>query len=186
MPAIRCAHTRMVALGELKPNPRNPNQHPEDQMRLYRKVVLHQGIRRAIVVSNQSGLIVTGHGLFQLLQSLGVTEAPVDFQDFATPADETAHLLADNRLPELADLGEEDLKLLLVELKDDSLDLELAGFDDAALRDLDLLLPGEMVTASAKAPPAPTPEIIIECRNVAEQKRVFKRLAGQGLNCRIA
>ena len=107
-------------------------------MRLYKKVVLHQGIRRAIVVSNQSGLIVTGHGLYQLLKELGVAKAPVDFQDFKTPADETAHLLADNRLPELADLSEVDLKLLLSELKEETLDLELAGFDLGALRGLDL------------------------------------------------
>jgi len=148
LPAIRCAHTRLAALDELKPNPRNPNQHPPEQMRLYKKVVLHQGIRRAIVVSNQSGLIVTGHGLYQLLKELGVKQAPVDFQDFKTPADETAHMLADNRLPELHDLDVSALAALEQDISLAGLDLELTGamFDEAPS-------PVTLVDVETQAPP---------------------------------
>ncbi|MDP0492524.1 MAG: hypothetical protein Q7Q71_15870 [Verrucomicrobiota bacterium JB023] len=27
-PEIRCSYSRMVAVGELKPHPKNPNKHP--------------------------------------------------------------------------------------------------------------------------------------------------------------
>jgi hypothetical protein len=59
---VRCAFSRLVPVGELKPNPRNPAVHPNQQLDLYVKVIAHQGWRRAVVVSNQSGFIVTGHG----------------------------------------------------------------------------------------------------------------------------
>ena len=126
-PEVRCAYSRIAKLEELKPNPRNPNQHPAEQLALYWKVVNHQGIRRAIVVSKQSGFIVTGHGLFESLKANGVTTAPIDEQDFKTPADEWAHLLADNRLPQLADLDAAALATLENEISLAGLDLELTG-----------------------------------------------------------
>jgi hypothetical protein len=61
-PPINCAHDAIVPVAELKPNPENPNKHPKEQLELYVKILLHQGWRKAICVSNQTGLIVTGHG----------------------------------------------------------------------------------------------------------------------------
>src|SRR3990167_7954221 len=61
-PALHCAHARLVPTSKLKPNPQNPNKHSAEQLKLYAKIIRHQGWRRAIVVSKRSGLIVTGHG----------------------------------------------------------------------------------------------------------------------------
>ena len=125
-PAVRCTHSRIMDPASLKPNPGNPNAHPDEQLALYAKVILHQGWRRAVVVSRQSGLVVTGHGAVEMAKRNG-WQVPVDDQDFASPQDELAHMLADNKLAELAELDGEQVAALLKSL-DGKLDLDLTGF----------------------------------------------------------
>lgn len=121
---------KMVAVDELKPNPRNPNTHSQDQVARLASVIKHQGWRAPVVVSNQSGLVVTGHGRVEAAKLLGIKEVPVSYQDFATPADENAHLLADNRLAELSELDNTKLKDLIQELDTGEIDLAMTGFDN--------------------------------------------------------
>jgi hypothetical protein len=59
-PAINCAHDKLERTAKLRPNPRNPNKHPPAQRGLYARILHHQGWRKSIVVSSQSGFIVTG------------------------------------------------------------------------------------------------------------------------------
>jgi ParB-like chromosome segregation protein Spo0J len=135
-PLVNCAFDELVPLEKLVPNPRNPNQHPQSQVALLAKVIAHQGWRSPVVVSTRSGFIVAGHGRYEAAKVLGLSAVPVDYQDFATEADEWAHLVADNRLAELAEADESALKGLLAELKAGDFDLDLAGFDAMALEAL--------------------------------------------------
>ena len=61
---------------------------------------------------------------------------PIDEQDFATEADEWAHLVADNRLAELADADSAMITELLGELDAGDLDMDLTGFDNESLEEL--------------------------------------------------
>jgi len=72
----------------------------------------------------------------QAAKLLQVEKVPVDYQDFTTEADEWAHLVADNRIAELAEIDEKELAVLLTELKAQDVDLDLAGFDLMALEDI--------------------------------------------------
>lgn len=120
-PAVNCAHDALEEPGKLKRNPKNPNRHPASQLRVYAKVLGHQGWRKSIVVSNQSGCIVTGEGAWLTAVAEGWSTVPVDYQDFRTTADEYAHLVADNRLPQMAGMDEQELAAILA--------AELAGVD---------------------------------------------------------
>jgi hypothetical protein len=126
-PGVNCAFDKLEDPKSLRPNEDNPNGHPDEQLRLYAKILRHQGFRKPAIVSNQTGLIVTGHGLVLTAIAEGWKQVPVDYQDFRSREDEYAHMLADNRLPQLADLNEAEFtEILRVEL-DGKLDLELAG-----------------------------------------------------------
>ena len=133
---VHCAHRELVDVTTLVPNPKNPNRHPDKQIALLAKVIRHQGWRAPITVSNRSGFVVTGHGRLEAAKLLQVELVPVDRQDFATEADEYAHLVADNRLAELAENDDAALKTLLDELDAGGLDLKLAGFDADGLAGL--------------------------------------------------
>ncbi|MCZ7637645.1 MAG: ParB N-terminal domain-containing protein [Verrucomicrobia bacterium] len=76
-PAVNCAFDELVPLEKLVPNQRNPNQHPEVQVRLLAKVIAHQGWRSPVVVSKRSGFIVSGHGRYEAAKVLGLTAVPV-------------------------------------------------------------------------------------------------------------
>ncbi len=141
---VHCAHDAVVEIGEIQPNPRNPNQHPTSQIDLLAKVIREQGWRAPITVSRRSGLIVRGHGRLLAAQKLGTPSAPVDWQDYDSDEAEWADLLADNRIAELAEMDRSILKDLIVELDTGALDMDLTGFDFEALE--------ELMTAAAPEP----------------------------------
>ncbi len=133
---IHCDFTRMDLTSDLKPNPANPNLHDENQTRLLCKMLQHQGWREAIIVSNQSGMVVCGHGRLKAAKLLGEKKVPVDVQDFKNEADEQAHMIADNRIAELSSFDNVALKELLSDLDTGALDMELTGYDEQNLEDL--------------------------------------------------
>lgn len=96
----------------------------------------YPGDEPSVVVSAQSGFIVAGHGRLEAANLLDVQSVPVDRQEFATEADELAHLLADNRIAELADLDSALVACLLKDLREEGFDIELGGFTDDQFTDL--------------------------------------------------
>jgi len=136
---IHCAHDRLVDVTELVANPRNPNKHSDEQVALLAKIIRHQGWRSPVVVSKRSGFIVAGHGRFEAGKLLGCQSVPCNFQDFETEADEWAHMVADNRIAELAETDDAELKALLGELAAQNVDMDLTGFDAESLGMFDAL-----------------------------------------------
>lgn len=134
---VWCSFDQLVPVAELKPNPRNPNTHPQRQVELLAKNIRYFGWRQTITVSKRSGLIVSGHGRLMAAKHLGVEVVPVDFQDFADDNDELAVLVADNRLAELSTVDLNELEKIAGEWKAADFDTILAGFEPA---DLDALL----------------------------------------------
>jgi DNA modification methylase len=137
---IQCAHTEIKDIVTLVPHPRNPNKHPDQQIDLLAKIMRHQGWRNPIVVSKRSGFIVAGHGRLAAAKKNGWDKAPVDFQEFLTEADEYAHMVADNKIAEIA---EHDDSMMLEDLKAfPDLDLDLLGIPDFELPENEVLEPG--------------------------------------------
>jgi DNA modification methylase len=133
---VHCSHLRLADVVTLIANPRNPNKHSDKQVALLAKVIQHQGWRSPITISKRSGFVVTGHGRLAAALLLQVEVVPIDEQDFATEADEWAHLVADNRIAELADADRGMIADLLGELDAGGLDMDLTGFDMDALDEL--------------------------------------------------
>lgn len=100
---VYCAHDAIVAVEDVHPNPENPNMHPDEQLRRLGMIIRNAGWRNPITVSTRSGLIVRGHGRLAAAQLEGLSEVPVDYQNYASDAEELADLIADNRIAELAD-----------------------------------------------------------------------------------
>jgi DNA modification methylase len=129
---FQCAHKELVDLHKLQPNPKNPNKHPEKQIKLLAKIIDYQGQRAPIVVSNRSGFITKGHGRLEALKSLGWAKAAVDYQDYADEAQEYADMVADNKIAELATHDDKFmLDTILADFPD--IDTELLGLDNFKL-----------------------------------------------------
>lgn len=135
--AVFCSYDEIVPIGQLQPNPRNPNQHTEQQVKLLGEIIRSAGWRAPITVSKRSGLIVKGHGRRLAAIDARLAWVPVEYQEYATEAEEYADLLADNRIAELAEMDNDKLSEILKDLQEtENFDMDLTGFDEDALADL--------------------------------------------------
>ena len=175
----------LVSVAEIIPNPRNPNSHDEKQIKLLAKIIKFQGWRLPIVVSNLSGFIVRGHGRLETAKYLGLENVPVSYQDYENEAQEWADLIADNRIAELAELDRGSLKDLIEELDTGELDLDVTGFDDASLEKLMSEFYQESESDDLSENLGDFFGIEIKCKNETEQERLYKKLSGEGFECKI-
>ena len=134
---VWCAYDKLVKVEELIPHPKNPNTHPQNQIKILAQNIRYHGWRHPIVVSKLSGCIVAGHGRLEAARELGVSIVPVEYQDFATEDNELAVLVGDNRLAELSSLDLNGLQDIIDGFKASDFDTILAGFEPT---DLDALL----------------------------------------------
>lgn len=125
---VYCAHDRIVPTAELKPNPKNPNKHPQSQIEALGGIIRGNGWRNPITVSTRSGLVVKGHGRLLAAQLEELDEVPVDFQDYESEAAELADLTADNRIAELAETDNKLLVEVFAEINAGDIDFSLSGY----------------------------------------------------------
>lgn len=134
---VYCRFDEIVPIADIKPNPRNPNRHPEQQIKMLAHIIETQGWRAPITVSRRSGYIVKGHARKEAGSTVG-DSAPVEYQEYESDAAELADLVADNRIAELAVLDEEQITELLAEMAQEcsGIDVELAGYTVEHVKEL--------------------------------------------------
>ena len=133
---VYCSHDEIVPVEKLKPNPKNPNRHPGDQVELLAKVIQAQGWRQPVKVSTRSGLIVSGHGRYSAALLLECP-VPVDYQEYRDEAEELSDLLADNRIAELSELDKAALAEIFQDIDAADIDASLSGYTG---REIDQIL----------------------------------------------
>lgn len=119
----------------LLPYIRNARTHSEAQIAQIAASIAEFGFT-APILAGSDGVIVAGHGRLAAARKLGLASVPVVVLEHLTPTQRRALVIADNKIAENAGWDEELLRLELAELQDEGFDLDLLGFDDAALADL--------------------------------------------------
>lgn len=125
---IHCKFDELIDPNKLKNHPKNRNKHGQDQIERLAELYKYHGIRHPIIVSEQSGFIVAGHGRKLAAIRSGVKEMPVVFQSFSDSASEYAFLQADNAIASWAELDIENIKLDIGDFP--NLDLNMLGIRD--------------------------------------------------------
>lgn len=133
---VFCAHDEIIAIEKLIPNPKNPNKHPDEQIQLLGRIIRQTGWRQPITVSTRSGFIVKGHGRLMAAQLEGLTEAPVDYQNYASEAEEYADLTADNRIAELSEIDQKMLADIFADIDTGEIPMELTGYSENEVESL--------------------------------------------------
>jgi hypothetical protein len=136
-----------VAVGLLRPHPRNYKKHPPDQVHHLRASLREYGFYRNVVVARDY-TILAGHGIVEAALAEGYVTVPVVRLDLDSDAVPALKILAsDNTIPTFGDQNEYELARLLESIaKVDPSALLGTGYDE---RSLALLL-------SQFAPPEPT------------------------------
>ena len=125
---VYCSYDEIVGIETLKAYPGNPNEHPDEQIELLKKIILNNGWRAPITVSNLSGYIVKGHGRYMAAARAGWSKVPIDRQDYKSTAEEVRDLIADNKISELSEVDDELARDLMLTVEDDDFDAENFGF----------------------------------------------------------
>lgn len=127
---VYCTYDEIVPAASLRPNPMNPNKHPQEQIEALGNIIRKSGWRNNITVSTRSGLIVKGHGRLLAAQLEELAEVPIEYQHYETEADELADLTADNRLAELAETDNAMLAEVFAHIDTGEIDFAQSGYTE--------------------------------------------------------
>ncbi len=133
---IRCAYDKIIPIAKLKPNPKNRNKHPKEQIKRLAQILAYQGIRRPVRVSKRSGLMTVGHGMLEAAILNGWKLMPVNMQDYDNEEMELADLTADNAIGAWAELDLSGINTDFVDLGPD-FDIDLLGIKDFVIEPAD-------------------------------------------------
>jgi site-specific DNA-methyltransferase (adenine-specific) len=144
-----------VSIEKLIPYARNARTHDEAQVSQIAASIKEFGFNNPILISDDYS-IIAGHGRLAAARKLGLAEVPVIRLSHLSDTQRKAYVLADNRLALNAGWDNDLLKLELIELKAEDVDLEMLGF---SVEELDGLLnalePTEGLTDEDAVPEPP-------------------------------
>jgi ParB-like chromosome segregation protein Spo0J len=186
---VFCAYDEIVPIAGVKPNPRNPNKHPEGQVKVLASIIRGTGWRAAITVSTRSGFIVKGHGRLMAAISAGLSEVPVEYQGFSSDEEELAALLADNKVAELSEIDQSAAADIIGSIAGDGMFEKLTGFSDDEITDI---LGGVDGGQDERKPKMESDfkyqeqfGVIVVCENEMHQEEVYERLHAEGLTVKV-
>ena len=131
-----------LPLAELKPNPANARRHSRKQLHQIAASIREFGFN-SIVVVDEEGMILVGHGRVESARMAGLERVPVLRVGHLTAAQKIAFSLADNKIALNSDWDMDQLRGLWRELMgvEINFDVEVTGFETA---EIDLLVDGEV------------------------------------------
>jgi len=130
---IKSKTIEMVDIDSIVENPKNANNHTDEQIERLCKLIKHNGFRNPLIISKRTGFLIAGHGRLMAAKKLGIEKLPVIIQDFDNDAQEYSYLISDNEIARWATL---DKDLVLDEIEDLDMDIELLGLKDFNLFDM--------------------------------------------------
>lgn len=176
----RIKELRRVAAHQLRPHPRNWRKHPQPQQDAMRGVLAEIGYADALLVrelSDGSLQLVDGH-----LRAEVAPDAIVPVLVLDVSEDEALKLLA--TLDPLAAMADTDAALLAALVADVETENRAvrALLDDLVAQDplshQQSFEPADLIVPS-------TFQVVVDCRDEAEQRAVYERLAGEGMKCKV-
>lgn len=141
-----------IPIGKLHPHPKNPKQHPQEQLDRIKRSLVEFGWGKVSVTAikqpeKDSYTIITGHGIVEAARQLGYKLIPTRLLELS-PEKAAAYVIADNKLAEIAPWDKEVLMSLIEDIEVSDIDVELTGFTMEEISDIaEELNPQEIVEA---------------------------------------
>lgn len=125
----------LIDVEKLIPYVNNSRTHTDEQIAKVMASIKEFGFLNPILIT-EDNVITAGHARLLAAQRLGLKQVPCIRENYLTPAQRKAYVIADNRLAMDAGWDEELLKVEIESLKGEEFDVSLTGFDDSELDDL--------------------------------------------------
>jgi hypothetical protein len=128
-----------IKVDDLKPHPKNPRDHTEEQVKEIAKSIKAHGWGRPIIISSDY-YILAGEGAYlAATEELHLLSVPYKFLEPKRKHDEPeaiSYMLADNKLGEKSDWNYGKLETNFKDLKVAGFDVTLTGFEDVEVKEL--------------------------------------------------
>lgn len=180
--AIYEGRTRMqlkieyLPLEQLKPYVNNAKLHPAEQVEQIKKSIEEFGFDDPIAIWGD-GTVIEGHGRLIAATEMGLEKVPVIRLDHLTDEQRRAYTLVHNKLTMNSGF---DSDMLALELEDISeLDMGMFGFAEPDV--------GSEPEDSRESSFVYHEQygVIVICESEQEQEKVYERLTGEGLSCKV-
>lgn len=175
---------KSIDINKLIPYALNSRTHTEDQVSKVAASIKEFGFLNPVIVDSENG-IIAGHCRVQAAKILGIEKIPCIEAKHLTDAQKKAYVIADNRLALDAEWDNELLKIELSALESIDFDVSLTGFTDKEM----LALLGDGLDKAEKPISdqeySETFEVVVSCRDQAEQEAIYQMMTGKGLKCRV-
>ena len=167
-------------INELTAYAKNSRTHSDSQIEQLVASLKEFGFTNPILIDDKNG-IVAGHGRIKAAQILGMDTVPTIKLGDLTDAQRRAYIIADNKLALNAGWDEFVLGEELRELDLQEFDMTLLGFTDAELNNY----LGEEKEVDNETPDfGETFEILVECFDEHEQRKILEELTAKGIKCK--
>ncbi|MEM1286654.1 MAG: DNA methyltransferase [Pseudomonadota bacterium] len=123
---------KLVAINELRPDPRNARTHSKLQLRQIASSIERFGFTNPVLIDAE-GMILAGHGRVEAAKLIGMDAVPVLRLSHLSEAERRAYVLADNKLALNAGWDRDLLAGELQGLIDLGFEIELTGFSTAEI-----------------------------------------------------
>lgn len=122
---------------DLIPYANNSRKHSDKQIKQVASSIKEFGFLNPVIIDKDNG-IIAGHCRVMACEKLGIKEVPCILADHLTEAQKKAYVIADNQLALNSEWNMDLLKVEIEGLQDLNFDVDLLGFDDDFLNELDL------------------------------------------------
>lgn len=134
---------------DLIPYINNSRTHSESQIKQVAASINEFGFTNPIII-DEGNTILAGHGRLQAAQLLGMDKVPTQSVEGWSGAKKKAYIIADNKLALNAGWDFELLKIELDTIKSLDFDVELTGFDEGEILNLNLEVDEGQMDADAE------------------------------------
>ncbi len=177
----RIKELRRVRAGELRPNPRNWRLHPPEQQDALRGVLAEVGYADALLareLADGTLMLIDGHLRAETTPDAVVPVLILDVDE--READKI--LLTHDPLAGMATVSDKHLQILLADVHTESDAVQ------SMLAEIAPVAPGSAGGFAAAPPDVHVPEsyqVVVECRDEADQQTVFEKMRAEGYRCRV-
>lgn len=126
-----------IAIGDLKPHPKNYKVHPKDQLEHIIFSIKNNGIYKNIIIAKDN-FIIAGHGVYEASKVLGFETLPCIRLNIDSDSPAAMKILiGDNEIGHLAEVNDRILSDILKEINNTDIDALLGtGYDAKMLANL--------------------------------------------------
>ena len=178
----RIKELRRVRASELRPNPRNWRTHPQAQRDALCGVLAEVGYADALLVRelpDGSLELIDGHLRAETTPDMEVPVLVLDLDD-----SEAAKLLAlHDPLAAMAEANDEMLAELVADVETENAAVQ--ALLDRMIQDPETPVEDIVDEGSREVNVPEAFQVVVECRDEADQQAVYERLSGEGYKCKL-